>query len=301
MTPRPPGDHQDDLVDLADDVRELTDSQLHVEKFVLQDQHGRAVKHDRHITRHPSLLDQLRAAGNGDKVGAEGAMAGGYESRPAARLEALDVLRTIASGADDWIVRHFTAESRSTIEGNLHALVGLAAAADTALRSRLAHDARSWLTLARVVTGWDSAPWRPRASCPVCEHVGDLRVRLDERVAACLHCKEAWTPATIGLLADHLREVNADARTHAQQRARLGAELDGFFPYRGPCLACAHRPDQPADARHRLMDVVVDLVLAGEREDLVAESYGLSVDAVLTAVAVATWTDIEPQAEERSA
>jgi len=298
------------LIVLADAVRELTSPRTNAARFVRQDDRGRAVEHAVHYTPHPSLLDQLRAAGTAGR-GGDATMSGGYESRPAARLEAIDVLEGIEREVDDWLVRRFATDVRPTLEGNLHAVVGLAASADDDLQARLARDVVSWQTRARVVTGWDSAPWRPNAACPACENVGTLRVRLEERCAACLHCKETWTPATIGILADHLREINADSRTRKQQRAQLEAELDGFFAFRGPCLSCIHPSpagldkveaaalSRRVDGRHRQLDAVVERVLYGERPGDVADALALPVEAVLVAVAVATWPadDAEHQAQ----
>lgn len=287
----------DPLTDLAAAVRELTTSQVNAARFVRQDKAGRPHEHAVHVTRHPSLLDQLRAAGTAGR-GEDAAMTGGYESRPAARLEAVDVLRGIASDADDWIVRKFTAEPRLTLEDNLRELVGLAGGADKGVQHSLARAASGWTTRARVVTGWDSAPWRPNAGCPACENVGGLRVRLEEHAAACLQCGETWSPDRIGILADYLRGVNADATTRRQQAARLRADLDGFFPYRGPCLRCDHRwtveedlreVARRNDARHLLLDEIVGRVLAGDSADEVAEEHALQVEAVHVAVAVATW------------
>ena len=249
-----------------------------------------------HAAKHPSLLDQLRAAGTAGRGAGDDLPSGGYETRPAARLEALDRLHAIDQAVDDWLVRRFDVSRRGTLEDDLRLLVGLSPHLDGFGEHDLAREAERWLTWARVVTGWDSAPWRPNAPCPMCESTGGLRVRLDAHAAACLDCGETWAPATIGLLADHLRELNVDAASARQHHARLRAALDTYFPYRGPCLHCGVPGE---DARHRVIDAVVELVVAGDPEDWVAEQYALPVDAVRTALALATWpAEQEPSDEQ---
>ena len=56
-----------------------------------------------------------------------------------------------------------------------------------------------------MLAGWASPPYTPRASCPHCERVGELRVRLDKKQAICVYCGAAWDSATIAILADHIR------------------------------------------------------------------------------------------------
>ncbi|MGH4002205.1 MAG: hypothetical protein ACRDTJ_32590 [Pseudonocardiaceae bacterium] len=70
------------------------------------------------------------------------------------------------------------------------------------------HDVRRWWTQARIVSGWDSAAWRPANTCPACEQRGGLRVRLAAEAAVCIECRETWDRLTIGLLAEHIRTEN---------------------------------------------------------------------------------------------
>lgn len=69
-------------------------------------------------------------------------------------------------------------------------------------------DVRRWWTQARIVSGWDSAAWRPANTCPACEQRGGLRVRLAAEAALCIECRETWDSTTIGLLAEHIRAEN---------------------------------------------------------------------------------------------
>lgn len=271
---------------IADAVNELTTPQSHVEWFQRFDERTR--KHltpEKHETSHPSLLEQLRAASTASK-GGDTAPTSGYESRPTARIEAVDRLAAVEQAVDDWLVRVIEQPTRLTLEDNLRALVGASPGLDTRQLSALARETARWLTWARVVTGWDTPPQRPNAACPLCEARGDLRVRLEEKTAACLACGETWDPATFGLLADHIRGLNAGVASEKQQISDLAAAIDDYFPYRGPCLAAGCYTDRH-DARHRQIDELVGLVRSGQPPTWVAEAHQLPVDAVLVAVA---WT-----------
>ncbi len=66
------------------------------------------------------------------------------------------------------------------------------------------------------MTGWQSPLYQPHAPCPHCDQRGTLRVNLARQSAFCttktwspergehLWCA-TWNPATIGVLADHIR------------------------------------------------------------------------------------------------
>lgn len=290
----------DPLTAIAGSVRELVEPARHAERFERFDEKTRRhLPSKLHWTRHPSLLDQLRAAETAGRGGDGGAL-GGFESRPAARLEAIDRLMAIDQAVDDWLVRRLGADTRDSVEDNLRALVGAASRLEERDRFRLQRETERWVAWARVVTGWDSAPWRPNAACPMCETNGSLRVRLDERLAACLHCGETWDSGTLGLLADHLRGLNAVAAGARQVVAKLEKDLTTYFARCGPCLCCS-TPGVPArDARHRDIDRVVGRVLEDEADpESVADDYGLPVEAVFAALAWATHP--ESSAHVRSA
>ena len=189
----------DPLTDIADAVRDLTQPYTHIEPYAVVD--GGKVKPKHHVTKHPSLLDQLRAA---EQHAGNDGTSGGYESRPAARLEAIATLNTIDSEVATWITWR-RRPVRGTTEANLRAIVGIATDLGPDDRRELAGEVRRWLTWARVVTGWDSPPWRPNVPCPMCGVKGGLRIRLLEESAACLDCGSAWDKGTIGLLAEEIR------------------------------------------------------------------------------------------------
>ena len=55
----------------------------------------------------------------------------------------------------------------------------------------------------------------------------------------------------------------------------LSLMIDREIPFRGRCALCG-----APDARHRELDVIAELVRAGETIEFVARTYGLSVELV---------------------
>ena len=168
---------------------------------------------DRHQAANPSLLEQLWSA-----VVSSGAYDGGahaFSSKPAARIDAIDVAQDIDSGVTQWLNRH-----NLDHPGDVSVALRRAAAA---AGPAIFRDVRSWWIRARVVTGWDSPAWRPDNTCPLCAKRGDLRVRLDEAVATCLGCDEAWDRQTIGLLAEHIRTENREDEDESVADGSMGA------------------------------------------------------------------------------
>jgi hypothetical protein len=175
-----------------------------------------------HATRVPSLLHQLEhAAPSGEGLGRSGA----YESRPVARVEALDVLVVLDREAARWV--RMLGEDDPGYTDRCLTLLGslLPRLRHCETRPRLGccpfheieRDVRRWWTQARIVTGWDNQPWRPDVTCPNCTKRGGLRIRLAERVGMCTECHESWTPADYQSLADHVRE---------ESMAKLGRRTD---------------------------------------------------------------------------
>ena len=170
-----------------------------------------------HITTAPPLLDQLTQA---DKQPAELDLGGGtFGSKPAANLEALDVLTMIDTEAARW-VRRLGGDDPGTTIACVRRLYGLAASAQFCGKPkptkdgrdvvccdvhRIERDLRNWWTQARVVSGWDCKPWKPNNTCPMCGVRRSLRIRVDDRHAVCVECRETWDEGNIGLLAEHVR------------------------------------------------------------------------------------------------
>lgn len=215
MTSTPRRTTQRPEPELADLVDELTRPHLHRERFNRdQGGHRHRTRSRYHVTRVPALVAQLERT---ESTGAEPdtGMTRGFESRPVARLEALDTLTSIDTEAGAWLrilqARHIP----GTTTGRVRAVYARTLDPNTEPRDRrlLIADLRRWHTRARVVTGWDAPAWRPASTCPLCGEYGTLRVKWLDEVATCVQCGEAWDSDTIGLLADHVRAEAEATRT----------------------------------------------------------------------------------------
>jgi hypothetical protein len=204
---RPQGMH------LADYVRELTEPHQHQEGYLVRGITGGFAPRT-HVTRVPALLTQLwDAPSNQSETGS----AAGYESRPVARLEALDTAARIDIQAARWIT-DLGEHPRSLHTADvIHQLHGLVPSANQVQRKAIESSVRSWWMQARIVTGWDSPAWSPSNTCPQCGERGTLKVRLAEHIAMCKNdaCLATWDETTIGLLADHIRAESEAERVAA--------------------------------------------------------------------------------------
>lgn len=217
-------------LDLADLVRELTETHQHAEHY--QVRRGlRWVPRD-HRTTVPALLVQLWQNDVPSNASEDGPRPG-YQSRPAARLDALDTAVRIDLGAARWIT-DLGEEPRSGDTADIvRQLHGLTASADHVTRQAITRDVRGWWLQARIVTGWDSPAWTPDNTCPQCGERGTLKVRLADRIAMCTNdpCRVLWDEVSIGLLADHIR-----SESEAERQPRTGA---------GPCWCPLPKPVVP--------------------------------------------------------
>jgi hypothetical protein len=204
--------------DLRDMIRDLTRTTSHREQQVRPTAAGGTRTH---FTKVPPLLDQLQwghwTTGS-DRSGA------GYESRPAASIEALDTLVWIDLAAARWVRDLGEDDPPSTVEC-VRLLGGLLASAHRCDARRgeerggswcctwhaVDHDVRRWWTQARLMTGWDAPAWRPDNTCPACGERRSLRLRLEDRIGFCTECRETWPPDAYQVLADHIR-TESDAR-----------------------------------------------------------------------------------------
>lgn len=218
---------------LADYVRELTRTHQHREHYATREG-STWVTHD-HRTRVPALLAQLIANDTPSAAAEEGPRPG-FASKPAARLEAIDLAIRIDLAAARWVRDLGEDDDRLDTAATVLQLHGLAASADPAQRREIEHDVRRWWIAARIVTGWDTAAWTPDNTCPVCAQRGTLRVRLADRMGMCTHedCRSVWDESTIGVLADHIR-----LESDAEKAPRI------------PPPTCSPLPDyQPTDLGH---------------------------------------------------
>lgn len=212
-------------------IRDLTTSHQHSEPYVI-DRNGEnwSVKHH---TTVPALIHQLTGATpQGSKE--EGGSQHG-KSRPAARIESLDTLILIDTEAGEWLdllgytipANTIDPLTQTSVVGSgcikaLSRLNGLYPSTDTCgrlnhshesniwccARGHLAHDIRRWWNQARIITGWDIPAFKPRATCPICDVTGSLRVKVDG--ALCVECRSLWDGSQIGLLAEHIRSEAGD-------------------------------------------------------------------------------------------
>lgn|GEM_PF-3958342 len=200
----------DQLDTIGEAVDALTDPMFIRERYEIWDgNRNRKIKY--HTHRMPSLVDQLAAAAIPGEVYIEetaGIVRRTPQSIPPARVEAINLSLALAAWAADTAWRS-KVKLREHTADNLRAIVGGRHDSETA--AQLLHQLRRYVYQARVITGWESPPWRPDAPCPNCEQRG-LRVRLLTSTAACIECGEVWDVRTIGLLAEHVRSITKRAK-----------------------------------------------------------------------------------------
>lgn len=191
---------------LADAVDALTNP-MHVrERYEVWHGNNRKAKWWEH--RMPSLLDQLDAAAIPGEVYVE-PQAEGHHTRPSpaapARIEAINLSLALTAWAADTVWR-CRLPVREDTAANLRAIVGAQLTSDQT--HTILGELVGWVYRARVIAGWQRPPFRPNAPCPACDKKG-LRVRLDTEHATCVECGQTWDPATIGLLAEHVRTTTS--------------------------------------------------------------------------------------------
>lgn len=217
-------------LELADYIHELADTHRKTELYTTHESTGWAER-SHHVTV-PALVRQL-VGSDPQRSGPVKGPRPGYGSRPAARLDALDALALIDGEAARW-VRYLGEDDRHhDTASTLRQLHSLAVAQPHEVRSAVTADVRRWWVRARIVTGWDSAPWTPNVVCPHCGERGTLRIRLADQIALCTNhdCRVWWDHETIGLLADYIREESGDS-----SKGAAGV---------GPCWCPVPKPPDP--------------------------------------------------------
>lgn len=197
--------------DLHDMIRELTQPTHHRELYM------RKRKPRYHVTSNPPLLHQLdeSAMPSNNRIDGAGTVAG---SKPSASLDAIDTANRINTQALAW-TQTLGLDTTGTTLDHIRRLAPTATASHCHQPNPRNgccphHDIRRWWTWARITTGWDQPAWQPDNTCPVCAKRGSLRIRLDEKLATCIddNCRATWDQTTIGLLAQHIRTENGEAK-----------------------------------------------------------------------------------------
>lgn len=172
-----------------------------------------------HTITVPSLLDQLDAGVTAAPPGDQAEGHTGYASRPAVHVDSLDAAASIADAVHEW-TRTLGARPTGDLHADLHRLNTRAHTLPRKTRARLEADVRRWWLRARIVTGWDTPPWSPDATCPGCGERGVLRIRFTESLALCTGdgCGKTWDQLSIGILAEHIRRESE----HVSPRRRRG-------------------------------------------------------------------------------
>lgn len=208
-------------LDVNDLVRELTQPTQHRELYM------RKRKARYHVTNNPPLLVQLRRSVMPTNTQTEDNAGTVATSRPAASVAAIDTAKQIRTDAAQWL-RDLDADDTGDSIAVVRRLASLAPSQDhcgkrTPRRDitgrvtcctahRIEADVRRWWTWARMATGWDTPPWQPHNTCPLCGTHDSLRIRPVEKIASCTAgtCRAVWDEATIGILAEHIRNENGE-------------------------------------------------------------------------------------------
>lgn len=148
-----------------------------------------------HTVHHPSLLAQLAAAaGDSSNLSDDDSGRSSFASKPAAHLEALDVLGRIDTDSRELAIDLGIEEPPRTktvvpTKPLNDRLLAISAKVGDQTHPRV----KGWWAMARVATHWDAPPLRPHGvPCPECWATDSLRIRLDEYLASCTSCGTVW-------------------------------------------------------------------------------------------------------------
>lgn len=243
--------HERAQQDVADDVAALVDSQQTVEQVdggssaVVRLRDGALAcllpQRRRHVVEHGALLAQLLVATQTATAVGDGDLGrSSPRSKPSARIDAIAAMERV-DVESRWWADALGTRSRTRLPDRLRGLVGGAghSLGLTDERGRtLAKATRSWVSLARVVTGHDSPPFSPHVRCPDCDRLGGLRVRLSSRVAVCLECGQSWEDDATGSL-QRLAVWVGWATEHLAGPAHLVPDDAEVGVDQRPCVECA--------------------------------------------------------------
>jgi hypothetical protein len=223
-------------LDIHDHIRELTVEHSQREDYEWQEAtwnghafvpHGPIVSKV-HWVKIPALIVQLEGAR--DILGSEGEQGGrgAPTSKPATRLEAIDMLALIDRECAAWLEQLGATTIPANTVRRLNRLHGLYPAAGAGERAELEGDVKSWWHQARIVTGWDMPAFKPTgARCPVCETTNTLRVKLDGALCVEAKCRTRWDATEVGLLGEHVRtemeRIAAEKAAAQDEEGRLAS------------------------------------------------------------------------------
>lgn len=195
--------------------------------------HGWTKTREPHTITHPSLIEQLRQSTSQSK---DGEFAGGSaKSKPAARLEALDVLAKIERESRT-LARELDVD-RPHLYNRLSAIGG-------AIGNDTHPVVRAWWIAARCTTGWEQPPYAPDVPCPnmECERRASLRVRIADEIATCVKCGTTWGADSFVTLGDYIRW----ASEHLSGKEHTIYDGDG---YPSKCIECEMERDAMAERK----------------------------------------------------
>lgn len=154
--------------------------------------------------QHPSLLDQLASSTSGSSALGDEAAGTRFGSKPAAHLEALQLLARIEAQSWD-LADELGCPPKHGVRSRLSAIAGK-------LGTDPHKTVRSWWSAARLLTHWDAPPYRPQgAPCPSCWDTDSLRIRFDDQLAVCTTCHATWDrtghpdAGSLDLLGQHVK------------------------------------------------------------------------------------------------
>ena len=162
-----------------------------------------------HAVTHKPLLNQLEDAITGASARAdEDAGHSSFTSKPAAHLEAVDVLAMIDRESLEYAVdlglqappRTRTVVPVTPLRHRLLDISGHVGLTES-------RPVQRWWVSARLATQWDQRPFQPNgAPCLNCWHVKTLRIDVGNHLARCIECHETWDgPGPVAVLAQHVK------------------------------------------------------------------------------------------------
>jgi hypothetical protein len=222
-----------DRLGLDEEAAQLCDPYQHRERRLVRTK-GRKQRAEHHTTRWPSLLDQLRAVLVEPMCQVEDACRRVPDSAAPGNPHALAAFMAIEAGALAWVAETLRVQPRPDPEGNIRYLLG-AAYGQPVHTARITSAVHRWWELARVGTGWDTAPRTLPDPCPWCgSRTVHVRVRegdiAETSSAWCTECTTTWEGVEVRVLGREIelgrvsRAASARLRREAERERRRAEE-----------------------------------------------------------------------------